>query len=93
MKNMYYLFKKDTIYRDYSNFKMEMDLIHTMKVHGEEASYVWLSKVHEEGGVIDRERFVHLVMSHVLNTGPVPHFESVLKKLSDSYVKKNGLKF
>ena len=92
---MYYLYKKDTIYRDCSNLKMEMDLIHTMKVHGEEASHLWLSKVHKEGGVIDRERFVHLVMSHVLNTGPVPHFESVLKKLQHSsvIVAKNALKF
>lgn len=72
---------------------MEADLIHTMKVHGEEASHVWLSKVHKEGGIIDRERFVHLVQCHVLNTGPVPHFESVLKQLRPAVAAKEALKF
>ena len=58
---------------------MEVNLIQTMKKHGEEASHALLIKVGEGSVAFDRDRFVHLVKCHVLNTGPVPHFESVLK--------------
>lgn len=61
---------------------MEEDLIHIMKTHGKEASYIFLSQSKLSVETIERGRFVHLVQCHILNGHHVPHFEAVLQKMS-----------
>ena len=74
---------------------MEAELIHTMKNHGLEASHKLLDDAHKDGHRIHRERFVDMVVNHVLESNHVPHVESVLQKMDQqpNIEKKLLLKF
>jgi hypothetical protein len=68
---------------------METELIHTMKNLGVEESHKFITNMHKNNCKFNRDRFVHLVQCHTLNSGIVPHFESVLKKIDSLEVKIN----
>jgi hypothetical protein len=74
---------------------MEAELIHTMKNHGLEASHKLLDAAHKDGQRIHRERFVDMIVNHVLESNHVPHVESVLQKMDQqpNIEKKLLLKF
>jgi len=74
---------------------MEAELIHTMKNHGVDASHKLLDKAHKNGQLIRRERFMTMVLNHVLESNGVPHVEAVLKKMDQQpkIEKKLSLKF
>tara|TARA_B110001450_G_C17661932_1_gene497630 strand:- start:156 stop:380 length:225 start_codon:yes stop_codon:yes gene_type:complete len=74
---------------------METELIHTMKTATLEESHKFIMNMHKKNSAFNRDRFVHLVQCHTLNTGTVPHFEAVLKKidLTILHKKANTLKF
>ena len=60
---------------------MEAELIHTMKNHGADASRKLLTQWHQKGLTVHRERFLNMVIHHILENNDVPHVESVLKEL------------